>query len=258
MRFKIHFIDDSTPDSELHHPGKGKGLDLSSRPRGAAYGDLANPFPADLLIPRTDWQAMIADAEKYGARIPDLCDRAGLKVKDQQQTSYCWINSPTHCTEIVRVLENEPLVSLSPASAGAQITHYRNVGGWGKEALEWIVANGLVPSDKWPDNAIDSQYATAGNKALALKYRVQGWWELEPGNMDQIVSCLLRNIPVSAGLSWWGHQVTYTAPRWLDNAIAIEFDNSWGTSYGVNGRGVLQGKRMLPDDAVAPRTAIAA
>jgi hypothetical protein len=253
----MQIINDATPDRDLFHPGKGRGLDLSDRPRGRAYEGVAQPFPDELLIPRSDWQAIIQEQEEQESRLIDICDRAGLKVKDQQQTSYCWVNGPTHCTEIVRLLQNQPMVSLSPASAGAQITGYRNEGGWGKTALEFILSNGLVPSDKWPDNAIDRRYATAENLALAKKYRDDEWFELEPGNLDQLGSAVLRRIPVAVGYNWWSHEVSAVALKMVDGEPALIIDNSWGQSYGTKGRGVIQGRRMLPDDAVAPRTAIA-
>lgn len=252
-------IDDGTPDRDLFRPDKGRGLDLFSRPRGAnAYGDAAEAFPDSLLIPRSDWQGMIEEMKEQESGLVHICDRAGLKVKDQQQTNFCWINAPTHCVEIVRTLQHQSAVSLSPASAGAQITNYRNEGGWGKQGLEFIIENGLVPSEKWPDNAIDRRYATPENKALAKKYRGVEWWELEPRNLEQLVSCLLRRYPVAIGLNWWSHEVTAVQPDWIDNDIALIIDNSWGQSWGTRGRGVLQGRRMLPDDAVALRTTIAA
>lgn len=250
-------IHESTPDRDLFPPDRGRGLDLSNRAPGYVYGAVAQPFPQALIIPRSEWQARIQELEDTRTRTSDLCDLAGLKVKDQQQTEFCWINSPTHATEIVRVVQNEPMVSLSPASAGAQITGYRNEGGTGQQALEWIVSNGLVPTANWPDNAIDKQYATAANKQAALGYRVDQWWELDPQNLDQFISCLLMRWPVCAGYDWWSHEVTPVDPVWLDGTVAVRIDNSWGTSWGTNGRGILQGRRMLPDDAVVPRTAIA-
>jgi hypothetical protein len=224
----MQIINDATPDRDLFHPGKGRGLDLSARPRGRAYEGVAQPFPDELLIPRSDWQAIIQEQEEQESRLIDICDRAGLKVKDQQQTSYCWVNGPTHCTEIVRLLQNQPMVSLSPASAGAQITGYRNEGGWGKTALEFILSN-----------------------------RDDEWFELEPGNLDQLGSAVLRRIPVAVGYNWWSHEVSAVALKMVDGEPALIIDNSWGQSYGTKGRGVIQGRRMLPDDAVAPRTALA-
>jgi hypothetical protein len=260
-----HVIDDATPDRDLFPMDKGRGLDLSRRGPGYVNGEVADPFPAELVIPRSDWQAMIAEQEAAKTRIPDLCDYFGVKVKDQQQTNYCWVNSPTHATEIVRAIQNQAHVSLSAASVGAQVTNYANrrgqpagVGRMGLDALKWISTRGIIPTSLWPTNEIDPSYATAAAEQESLKYRVDEWWECDPGNLDEVVSCMLRGFPVCVGLNWWGHEVTYVAPLWLDGDIAILFDNSWGEAYGTAGRGVLQGRRMLPSDAVVPRTAYAA
>ena len=168
----------------------------------------------------------------------------------------CWANAPVYATQVVRSQQNQGLVLLSPASVAAQIKNYKNVGGWGREALEWIVERGIVPVSQWPANAIDRRYATPANLALAMQYRVDEWTELKPRSLDQLVSLLLRRIPVPVGYSWWAHQVTAIDALWLDGEIAIRIRNSWG-NWGENGYGVLKGSRLLPDDAVAPRTALA-
>lgn len=260
-------IHDTTPDGVLFPGNRGRGLDLTGRPGGYANGLVADPFPDNLIIPRSDWQGMIEEQEVRQNRIPDLCDAYGISVKDQKNTCYCWFNSPTHAVEIIRGIQNQAHISLSPASGAARSTNYANSkpqsdgsigeGGIGIDALKWIIQYGLVPSELWPDNEISPAYATPLAAQEALKYRVDEWWELEPRNLDQLVSCLLLRFPICIGLDWWGHEVTAVAAKWIDGEVAIEIDNSWGTGWGVNGRGVLQGKRMLPDDAVAPRTAFA-
>jgi len=251
----LPIINDSTPAHELYPPGMTTGLDLSDRPEGFAYSGVAEPFPDELLIPRSDWQGIIQEQKEKRSRIIDLCDDFGIVVKDQQQTNYCWINAPTHCVEIIRGKQGHKYVPLSAASAGAQIKGYRNVGGWGKEGLEFIVANGVTPEAQWPRNAIDSRYATAANKQLALNYRVDEWWEIPPRSLDSLVSCVMRGYPVAVGYNWWSHEVTIVAFDWIDGAIAAIIDNSWGLTWGTKGRGIIQGNKILPDDAVAPRTA---
>lgn len=260
MGFSDHIIDDSTTADRLLHFG-GKGLDLSSRgmmTAAEAYQGVADPFPAELIIPRSEWRARIQEMEEQKSRLSDLILQAGLPCKDQERTNYCWANATSHAVEIARALQNEPQVILSAASVGAQITGYRNVSGYGRQALQFIGAHGVVPESRWPKNAISRQYATPDNLALAQDYRQSAWWVLDESNFDQIVSCLLRRIPVAVGLAWWGHEVTYYDAAWVDGTIAIRFRNSWGMAWGDKGFATLQGRRMLPDDAVAPRAAVAA
>lgn len=247
--------DTSHGDLEAPPPGQGRGRIGTS---GYAAAGVASSFPPELLIPRSEWQARIQEMEERKTRLSDIIDRAGLPVKNQASTNYCWINAPVHCMEINRVQQNQEMVIFSPASCGGPIKNFRNDGGWGLEGLQYIVKNGVVPVDKWPANAIDRKYWTPENKTLALKYRVLEWVECKPRNIDEHISLLLRRVAVAVGLNYWGHEVSDIVPLWLDGAIAVMFNNSWGPGWGANGRGVRQGSKMPADDACSPFNATAA
>lgn len=249
--------DDASTFSSADSTGRGTGLDLSSRGTAEfAYGAAADPFPAALLIPRSEWQARIQEMEQRKSRLSDLIRTFKLPMKNQKSLNYCWVFAPTHCLEIVRLQQNQPMVSLSPASAGAQIKGFKNVGGWGKEALEWIATRGVCPSAMWPDTSLDRKHLTDEMKAAALDYAVDEWTELVPRNLDQLVSMLLRRIPVAIGQNHWSHEVVCCDAVWLDGAIATRIRNQW-EGWGDDGFGIQQGSKILADDAVAPRSAIA-
>lgn len=241
--------DDPGHDFPVPPPGMSRGLQLPPEEE-RDYSGSALPFPQELLIPRSEWQARIQEMDERKTWITDLTDQVGLKVKDQDGTNYCWINAPVHCIEICRVMQNQPMISLSPASCGAPIKGFRNNGGWGKEGLQYIANYGVVPSANWPDNAINRQYYTEENKALALSYRALEWWVLRPRNLEEQVSVILQGFAVAVGLNYWSHEVTDVRVAWVDGEPAIIFDNSWGMDYGANGRGMRQGSKRLADDAV--------
>ena len=240
----------------------GRGLDLALRgPFGyAGVGAPVEPFPSELLIPKSEWQARIKEQEETKTRLSDLIIQGQLPCKNQQNTNYCWINAPTHIVEVVRLVQNQQLVILSPASVGAPLTGYQNVGGWGGPAMVGIFKLGLCPTSVWPANAIDKKYNTPQNRELALNYRQTEWMELAPRNLDQLISCLLRRIPVAGGYNFWRHEVSVIDAIWLDGTVATRIRNSWGMDWPTQGAGgwsVLQGSKMYPDDQVAPRVAIA-
>ena len=254
----MFIINDSTNPDLYEDPDHEKGLDLSAK-TADGYAGVAIPFPRELLIPRHEWQARIKEMTELKTRLKDLAAYYNLPCKDQARTNYCWCNAPTYATELTLLKQNQKKTILSAASVGGPIKNFRNVGGWGKEALEFISEKGIVPQDLWPENAIQSIYHTEANRQIAKNYAVPEWMELEAGNRDQLISLLLRGIPVSVGFNWWRHQVTAENAVWLDGDAWPEIRNSWGMGWGEDGGyGVLQGYKADADDATAPNTVVAA
>lgn len=248
--------DEHDVDSEILTPRDfAKGLEFT---RQTPFGEIpmVPPMPKELIYPSSEIEARIKAKQAEQSQLSDMLKYFKIDVLNQEKTNFCWFNSPTFSVMALRAAQGLPYIRLSPASGAAQITNYRNVGGYGEQAFRWITTKGIAPQELWPANAIDRQYHTSVTDQAALNFRVHEWYELEPGNMDQVVSMLLRNIPVCVGLNWWGHEVTYIDALWLDGALAILFANSWGTGWGQNGYGILRGNRMKPSDAVAPATTV--
>lgn len=193
------------------------------------------------------------EKEEKKNRISDLCSIAGLKCKDQDGTNYCWINAPVYCYEAVQVMSGEPVVYYSPASVGAPIKSYRNNGGWGSEGLEYMVAHGVVRQDLWPANAINRQYDNEASQADRAKNKVTEFYDLVPRHWEQLLTCLIYNIPVAIGLNWWAHEVTACDVVIQPNGdLAVRIRNSWSMDWGDEGYSILVKSKALPDDAVAP------
>jgi hypothetical protein len=146
-------------------------------------------------------------------------------------------------------------IPLSPASVAAPIKNFRNVGGWGSEALNYIQQHGCAPQEDWPANAIERRYDNSESQASRKKFVIDEFWELKPRNFDELATCLLYGVPVAVGYNWWGHEVMAhdLVARDGTDRYAIEIDNSWGTNWSDNGHGLLEGSKALPDEAVAPR-----
>lgn len=245
-------IDDSTPMDLLLPSDLGRGRDLMGR-APTELASVADPFPASWLIPRSEWQARIEERQRLGVSIKSFMLAMGISVLNQQMTNFCWANAPTFATMVVRALQGQAPVRLSPASVACPLTNYRNVGGWGKDALQRISDVGVMPQNIWPANAIDRRYDTPGNWSFAAKYRVPRWITAE--TLDQVISLVLRGFPVPVGYNWWSHEVCAVDVGWRDGAPTLIIANSWDVTWGDQGYGELQGNRMVPDDAVCPLVA---
>ena len=236
---------------------KGRGLiprDFEQEP----FGSLPFAAPFNLpVIPREEWKERIAEKERTQSGLSHLCDLMGVEVKNQGRTNYCWINAPVHCVEIVRAQQGQPYVELSPASCGAIIKNFQNVGGWGTEGVRYLAEHGAVPTSLWPSNAIDRRYDTPEANAQRAKFQVDEWLELRPRSFEQLVTCVLLNIPVAIGLNWWRHEVTAIDAVVHDGRVGILINNSWGKNWGRNGRSVLTESKATPDDAIAPKVVTA-
>ncbi len=211
----------------------------------------AKPF-SDLgvpLVPESEWIDRIKEQERYKSNLYHYSLDSSLPCLDQNGTNYCWINGPVHCMEIERLKESGQVVSLSPASAGARIKNFRNVGGWGSQGLEWMIEHGVNETGDWPANAIDRRYLTDANIESAKRNKVFEYYSLR--SWDEVVSCLLAMIPVAVGYNWWAHEVTATHLVVQSRNVELGIRNSWSMGWGDKGFSVLKGSKKYPDDAVA-------
>lgn len=249
------FIDDFIPPTP---PGQSRGRiprSYKQVPRGALPGATVFDLP---IIPKSEWPDRIADMERTKSRLSNVLLDAGIPSLNQNGTNYCWCNGVVGAVQCIRAVQGEPYVQLSPASVAAPIKNYSNEGGWGGEALEYIVKNGVAAASLWPPNAISKQYKTAECDANAAQHKVTKWYELDSRNFDQLATCLLLRLPVPIGLNWWGHEV-FGCDLVLVSAgvFGVRIRNSWGDSYGEKGFAILSQSKATPDDAVCPYVTMA-
>lgn len=256
-RKKPFIINDET-NSDLVFPGEfGRGLELELRgPEG--YAGAARPFPDELLIPESFWRDIIAERKARKSTFRDRMKRAGMKVKNQSNLNYCWVFAPTSAVEGTWINQGQPYVELSPSSAGAVIKNGRNVGGWGREAIEYLADVGVAPDSAWPSLSRDVRLDTPAMRATKGKFRVVDWYVIPDRSRKHLISAILRDLLPAIGLNWWRHEVLACDADWIDGEACPVILNSWGESWGDQGFGVLQGNRAQSDDTVAPLTVMAA
>lgn len=185
----------------------------------------------------------------------------------------CWTHSVTHGLIINRAKANMPYVPLSAYSVACKIKNFRDEGGWGALALEFIEKNGIMPQSLWPQGSMARTNDRPENWKVAQDYRVtDSWADLTRSiydrtiTFDQTMSLLLAGTPVVLDLYWWGHSVLGLDPLEVNPRLplssidrwGINIWNSWGDDWSELGEGELHGSKAVPDGAVAPLTLMGA
>lgn len=254
------FADDANWRDHVKPPQNNDGpnyipRDWDAQPLGSIPG--TSEFPKELLIPRVEWKERIEEKERTKTQLSDILKASPVKWLIQKSpwihTNYCWAYGVVHGIMAHRVVQNQPYRRLSPTSVAAPIKNYRNQGGWGSQALEFIIKYGVAAEEFWPQNRIDQQYFEPSRENAAL-HKVTEWWDLRSRNFDEKASCLLANMPVPSGYSWMGHEMCSCDLIVLKNGGFGCRDLNSYSSDGTFDEYILTESRGAADDAVVPRT----
>ena len=196
------------------------------KPAGATLGLCgASPYSHEAvpIIPRSEWSAICKRKDAEQSWPKDFMDFHPL---DQDGTNYCWCNAVVNAARCTRRRMGLPYADLSPASVAAPIKGGANQGGWGGEALEYMIKNGVSTTDLWPANSRDTSKLTDAVKESYRHFQVKESYECK--SFDEVASAVMAGYAVFVGYSWWSHEVLITRIYETGGAFSVEIANSWG------------------------------
>lgn len=225
--------------------------------------------PADMLMDEKQLLEVFEKQEREGTSLKQLIDAFNFRGwLNQNPTNYCWCYAVIHAVMIARMLAGLPIVRLSPYSVAAMIKKGGNYGGWGSQALEYIVEHGIASTAVWPceDPSMSSSQQSAANMAAIRNWRqyddesradaatrkVQEWYDVRPRNFLEKMSLVAHRIPVPSGYNWMGHEMCTIRGVILPNGrLGCEDMDHYGSGGQYNSR-VMTASKGTADDAVAP------
>lgn len=235
-------------------PRGTRARDLKTRPRGAGLREAGIA-----LIPRSEWPTRVAALKAANAGLMALC-YGHVPDNDQSQSNYCWGNGPVSGAMHLRYAQGESPVYLSAASVCGPISGYRNEGGWGLDAVKFLVSTGCVRDSLWPNAAIDRSYASKAevkadyprHKLLSANLDLGATGKM----FDEVATCVLLGAPVPVGYNGWGHEVVCVSLTIENGKPYLILRNSWGDSWDGGDKGyfkMAEGRwpNGTPDDAQA-------
>jgi hypothetical protein len=221
------------------------------------YLPCAKPFDLP-LIPESEWQERLDAQIAAKAQLSNVRNTGGpnngpIPSRDQDGKGYCWAHSSTSAALIIRALMGEPYADLSAFAVACAIKNFQDEGGWGSESLEFIAERGIPTSQFWPQQSMSRSNDNPATWENAKLHRFTEWMDLDPAQMKaQLVTCLLLGLPVVSDFDWWGHSVC-TIDLVSLNPFRTRIWNSWGDAWSENGTGILEGRKAIPDAALAAR-----
>lgn len=257
-------IDD---DYEVHHRDSlmsmARGYDPDSVD-ASIYGMMGPPSEIT-LIPRSEWSARIKEKERTQSNLSHILRRAGIPSTDQGGVGYCWAYSTVGCVQAIRAFNGQPHIPLNAHSVASIIKRGRDEGGWCGLSCRFLMEHGVAPmgsgDGEWPEHSRAYQtYEPRCRERMKQFLVTEGWVDLglrdydQSMSFDQVMSCLLANIPCALDFNWWGHSVIGLDPVEVSaNQFGIRIRNSWTDGWGDKGFSVLTGQKAIPNGAVGLR-----
>ncbi len=261
----MFIINDQTDMGIVQPDDKSRGLvprNYSTHPSGfyAGIPQAAIDMPVlskQEIIDRVKYRQEIGATNrqirrnKYGKIIPSL---------DQNGIGYCWCHSPVTAMIFIRAIMNQPYVSLSPFMVGCLVKNYQDRGGWGADAVDFIIKNGVPSEEFWPQRSMKRSNDTPAMRENAALHKItEGWidyavdvWDRNMTHQQHLTWLALGGCVV-ADRNWWGHSTLDYDLEIVDGEPCPVTWNEWGDNWGDQGESVIQGNRAYIDGGVGIR-----
>jgi hypothetical protein len=254
--------------------------------------------PAQMQVYSLDEIARIADErERTQSRLSDIIQTADggkyVPSLDQNGQGYCWAYAAVGALMMARAKMRLPFARLSAHAVACKVKNFRDEGGWGALALDYIIKHGCPDVDHWPEKSMSRSHDTAETWANAALYKPDAVFaDLSSPvyNRDlsfaQQMTCVVDLNPLAEDHDFWGHAIsscdavngksqrvmtradsgklvdlpTFDAVWGMNSftaGLGKRIRNSWTDRYGNRGFAVLTGSKANASNAVAIITATA-
>jgi hypothetical protein len=233
--------------------GMGRGLvlrDMKKAPLG-----LSAPMFSRPIIHMSERGDRIREKQKHKAFLSDIRNISGpnggmIPALNQGRDPWCWAFSPVSSATLARASAGAPYKHLSGNAVGNMVTGFKVQGGWSENAMKFIRERGVPETSCWPEGDNARHFNNPDTWTNAAENVVLEFWDIDPGDTDAIMTCLLLNIPVAVDIPAWQHSVCLIDPV---DAAGSRYKqlNSWSNSWNGNGIGLLTGKYTKFSSAIA-------
>jgi hypothetical protein len=207
-------------------------------------------FPS-LLVPKSDWKAVIQDCHARKIFPMYHMREAGVMAKWYQKTfGFCWAYDAAAAVMGCRAAEGQSPVRLSPFSLG-WLVNWRNRGYFVDRALEGARERGLAPVEYVPEYVLDTDEFKPGWEKIALNYRPLEWWDTDrslgvESMISQALGLLYTGRCCPGALNWWRHALPVVGMDW-DESVSNCIVWKWWNSHD-DGIIDITGSRGVPDE----------
>jgi len=225
------------------------------------FGSVVKPYSRRTHA-RDTWKDLLDLQQQNKTSALDVMKSAGFRSYDQRNTNYCW--SFGVCAPVAVAMArsgHDPIPHLSASYVAGRVKGWRNVGGWGMQAVEGLLKWGCPTTDVFPEASRNRRLAdTPKVKASASLHSIVKFEEIESNNFDACISALLDPIDPACGVStafnYWRHLVFACQACWhRTKGWGIVIQNSWGPKWGDQGRKELYGSKAIAHEMIAVRSA---